>query len=288
MRKFRKRGFLLLLFCPIFAGIFSFAPALADESAYFITEVTDEIPTQNYVMATLAETKRQTIGYGSGDNFLAPIQTSDPDAIKIYTAQDLNNVRNSPSGSYVLMNDIDLADYNSGQWEPICNYNITTNYSISFTGTFDGQGHVIENLQISGGDYRYSGLFGYIKNATVKNLGLKDTEMDISSFGSAGALCGYADDSKIDNCYNTGDIISSSSTGGILGHSDGSSISNCYNLGNISTYMVSAGGICSYSVDTEIANCYNMGIITSTNIFSGSCNAGGISGANRDTVRIIV
>jgi hypothetical protein len=36
------------------------------------------------------------------------------DRIKIYTAQDLNDVRNDLDGSYVLMNDIDLSEFNGG------------------------------------------------------------------------------------------------------------------------------------------------------------------------------
>ena len=72
--------------------------------------------------------------------FLATIGPPDPNAIKIYTAQDLDNVRKNLSGSYVLMNDIDLSTFNGGQWVPI-GYELSN----SFIGIFDGQGHVIKN-----------------------------------------------------------------------------------------------------------------------------------------------
>ena len=35
----------------------------------------------------------------------------------IYTAQDLDNIRNNRSGKYILMNDIDLSSW--GEWTPI-------------------------------------------------------------------------------------------------------------------------------------------------------------------------
>ena len=78
-------------------------------------------------------------GYGSNGKFLAPIDPPDPDAIPIYTAQDLDNIRNNLSGSFKLMNDIDLSTFNGGEWVPI-------GYLLNpFTGIFDGQGYLIYN-----------------------------------------------------------------------------------------------------------------------------------------------
>jgi len=53
-------------------------------------------------------------------DFIEPVrhQRTVPDGyVGIYTAQDLDNMRNNLTGKYVLMNDIDLADW--GNWEPI-------------------------------------------------------------------------------------------------------------------------------------------------------------------------
>ena len=79
--------------------------------------------------------------YGSNGKFMAPIEPPDPNAIKIYTAQDLDNVRNNLAGSYVLMNDIDLAGFNGGEWVPVGG-GPTVNDDNHFSGIFDGQGFV--------------------------------------------------------------------------------------------------------------------------------------------------
>ena len=73
----------------------------------------------------------------------------------VYTVEDLYAVRNVRGGNYILMNDIDLTealadggDWNNGYgWTPICN-----DYSIPFTGIFDGNGHTINGMRISGND----------------------------------------------------------------------------------------------------------------------------------------
>ncbi|MDR2713570.1 MAG: S-layer homology domain-containing protein [Clostridiales bacterium] len=235
----------------------------------------------------------QIPGYGSNGNFLAPINAPDPDAVKLYTAQDLNNVRNNLSGSYMLMNNIDLADFNSGQWVPI------GNASASFTGVFDGQGYVIKNMVISNDGYQYTGLFGAIGGeANIKNVGLEDTNIDLwhsSANHYAGGICGYSSSSgSVINCYNTGHISSYSYSrysyaGGICGYSSGSIfISNCYNTGDVATaasnYLESfshAGGICGYSAGSgtvSILNCYNTGNISSS--IGDYSDAGGICGRN--------
>ena len=103
-------------------------------------------------------------GYGSNGKFLAPIGEPNLYATPIYTAQELWNVRYGLSNSYVLMNDIDLVDFNSGDWVPI------GEWQIEFHGAFDGQGHVINNLKITGDEYKDNGLFGYIHGGTVINV----------------------------------------------------------------------------------------------------------------------
>ncbi|MCL1873943.1 MAG: InlB B-repeat-containing protein, partial [Clostridiales bacterium] len=235
-----------------------------------------------------------TLGYGSNGKFLAPIKALDPEAIEIYTAEDLNNIRNGLGDSYVLMNDIDLAAW--GQWAPIGDN--PTNNNSRFTGTFDGQGHLIKNLTVIGDVGGSVGLFGCAYGATIKNVGMEGTEINIFSattYVHAGGICGYEFGSgTISNCYNIGEVAASfsfSSTvtvGGICGYSSGTII-NCYNTGEISSSSSSssssayAGGICGYSSGT-IINCYNTGEISSSSSSSSSAYAGGICGNNYGTI----
>ena len=239
--------------------------------------------------------EEQTPGYGSNGKFLAPIEDPDSNAAEIHTAQQLYDVRNNLSGSFVLMNDIDLSGFNSGQWVPI------GDDVVEFTGTFDGQGYVIKNLTITGGAYNYNGLFGFSSGgAIIKNIGLENLRIEASSPAfTSGGICGFNYYSTIFNCYNTGDISSPygssyaggicgigsgsisycyntgklpafGNTGGISGHSYGS-ISYCYNSGGFSS-SGSTGGICGTGYGF-ISNCYNTGIISSSNHAGGICGS---------------
>ena len=248
----------------------------------------------------MAFAEGQTPGYGSNGKFLAPIEAPNPNAIKIYNAQDLDNIRNNLSGSYVLMNDIDLSGFNDGQWMPIGDYSPTSN---RFTGIFDGQGHVIRSLTITD-NKQYAGLFGYSSGATIINVGLENIHIDISlPSGSvyAGSISGYSSSCSISNCYSTGIILSSSFSshsysGGIYGYGSNVQLSNSYNTGRISTasssstsnWPVYAGGLFGYSsyVGGSSINCYNTGdVFSSSNSDSysggiGAYNPGLISNCN--------
>ncbi|MCL2083543.1 MAG: hypothetical protein FWH04_09985, partial [Oscillospiraceae bacterium] len=239
-------------------------------------------------------------GYGSNGKFLAPIDPPDPDAIKIYTEQDLWDIRDNldSSGtkivSYVLMNDLDLSLINDGEWIPISGW---------FRGVFDGQGFVIRNLKISSNNRMYVGLFERTGSAIVKNIGLENTYININRIGATyvGGLIANHSRTNVSNCYNSGDIAvssgSSARAGGLLSASGGSVgsspdyIRDCYNTGNVSATgsSASAGGISSNNMDSplEISNCYNTGNITATatSAYDFRANAGGILG-QRDANRV--
>ncbi len=93
-----------------------------------------------------------------------------------------------------------------------------------FWGVFDGNGHVISNLTVSG--HEYLGLIGQLElGADVHNLGV----MDVNVTGSGdyiGALAGCNLDGSIRNCYSTGSVTGKESVGGLLG-------SNYYYWGRI-------------------------------------------------------
>jgi len=212
----------------------------------------------------------------------------------IRTAQDLANIKNNLSGNYIMMSNVDLSKL--GNWTPIG----TGTGKDSFSGTFDGNGYVISNLSIIG-DFQYAGLFGYTDAATIKNVGLEKTNIDITaetsypySISVGGVCAAFYKNGKsgaISNCYNNG-IIAISSTisstscciGGICGSNDsfnnGSfTISNCFNSSTVSALSTSdsgtgnAGGICGVGDgNITISNCINTGKI------SASTNAGGIFG----------
>ena len=246
------------------------------------------------VAGTATEQSPEAMGHGSNGKFIAAVAAPDPSATPIYTAQDLWNVRNNLSGSYVLKNDIDLSAMNGGEWEPI-----GTSRSAAFTGTFDGQGYVIRNLKITS-ERTYVGLFGYVNDAIIMNVGLENTSLDVNSAHEiyAGGICGFASSVSMTNCYNAGKVAMTSasnyvsSAGGILGFASlangAMAISDCYNLGAItvsSLSSASAGGIIGYvSTSTEpsssfslsVRGCYNAGDVSTAS--SATSSSGGIIG----------
>jgi len=186
-----------------------------------------------------------TFDKNGGDTEASPaikaIASSNLNAAKIYTPQDLWNVRNNLNGSYVLMNDLDLSSFNGGEWVPIGDYSIYSN-DTQFTGVFDGNGYVISNLKITG-NYNSAGLFGAVLEGELLNINLRDTFIDAFSSlyeACAGGVCGRSSNSIITNCSNTGSLFvslpnsnASSFAGGICGYSYYSTIDRCCNTANV-------------------------------------------------------
>ncbi|TDK64145.1 hypothetical protein E2K98_04590 [Bacillus salipaludis] len=214
--------------------------------------------------------------------------------IGIYSAEDLDQVRNNLSGRYILMEDIDLTDataeggpfYNNGSgWQPIADA------SAPFAGILDGNGHKIIGLKMSikSDQLSYAGLFGYAKNASISNLRLENDSIyaENTSLNSstsdvyAGGIVGYGYNVTITNTYNTGNITAVSMFNGYAGGISGyltssynlfSTVSNCYNTGLI-TAKTAAGGIAGKVYRTNFSDVYNKADLTTT----GSGYTGGIA-----------
>ena len=135
-----------------------------------------------------------------------PVMAADM-PVEIRTAEDLAAIAQNPGGSYILMNDLDMAGI---AWK-----------GLDFAGTFDGNGHIIANLSptVPGNtlepsydgnskpyDTTYYGLFATLKGAQVRNLQLLNVravvESDVPVF--LAGLAGYSLDSTITGCTVTG------------------------------------------------------------------------------------
>lgn len=223
----------------------------------------------------------------SNNKFLTSINTPDPDAIPISTAAELNSIRNNLSGSYILTNDIDLSEFNGGEWIPIGDYD---NSEHAFQGTFDGQGHVIYNLKITQPSnmmsMSYNGLFGaVILGGKIKNVGLENINIDIKQdLGFPiyiGSICAVmSNKEEITNCYTTGTISVSTMRNHIVGgiSGNGGTINDSFNMCNIST-TYGAGGIS--GTGGFIKNCYNTGDISSS---ANEAVIGGINVSGKTSV----
>ena len=150
---------------------------------------------------------------------------------------------------------------------------IGINKTYSFSGVFLGNGFEINNIYEN--SETVAGLFGYIENATISDLGISGNL--ISKKGSAGGIVAvnyaYYGTVDIKNCYNKCNITAEhvseyEGVGGIVGGGNSTSsnlnIINCYNEGKISLNQVSsynpavgAGGIVGSFRSRNILNIYN-------------------------------
>ncbi|NLW78384.1 MAG: hypothetical protein GXY32_03095 [Ruminococcaceae bacterium] len=223
-----------------------------------------------------------------GGPFLGQVGAVASDSKPISSQAELAKIGADPawplSGKYHLTANVDLA---GAAWVPIGSGTASNNW---FTGTFDGQGFVIRHLTITG-DHQYAGLFGGARQATIKNVGLENTNINTTGGGTvfAGGICGTLDKGSIENCYSTGSVSATSlagalAVGGICGNAYGA-INNCYNTGAVTAggsnanIMVYAGGICGQAYGFAIATCYNTGAVSA----QGQSAIGGICGS-ADTI----
>ncbi|MGN0222071.1 MAG: GLUG motif-containing protein [Prevotella sp.] len=178
--------------------------------------------------------------------------------------------------------------YEVKSWTPIGPY----------TGTFDGNGKTVSGLYFNNTSTDYVGLFGYVQNGTIKNVGVVDSYFKGDNY--VGGVCGYnyafSDGvtltATITNCYNTGSVSGSAEVGGVCGNNTADSfcgtseatITNCYNTGSVSGSGFRVGGVCGHNYahtivggtsTSTITNCYNTGSVSGT-----SSNIGGVCGEN--------
>lgn len=238
---------------------------------------------------------------------MLPVTTWAIGSHDIYSAEDLYTIRSYLSGTYRLMSDIDLSDYGAGYdggagWEPV------GTQEDPFTGTFDGNGHIITGLYINRPAADNVGLFGYTgAGADIKNVTLQN--VDITGHGNVGGLVGYNNTGSIMDTsttgslsggdytvgglvgWNKGTIDSSSSTidvtgdgviGGLVGRNDGQ-ITESYAEGAVISNNDNAGGLVGYNNGGVIERCYATGIVTGEHydsfggLVGGNSNGGSIT-----------
>ena len=226
---------------------------------------------------------------------------TEEDPYVITTAKEFNAIRNLSSVNFPnyfkLANDIDLSDY-ADTWMPI---GIDRNHR--FGGIIDGNGKTIRGLKVDQA-MDYAGLFGYVRNTTIKDLTVEVVK--VSGKSNIGALAGYANESTIIGCgvravsndslvegtgvavggligvalyttiadsYTDITVKGVKELGGLVGSFSGrtsSYVENCYANGNVistntdSSKHIHTGGLIGNAQKTKIRNCFATGDITAT------------------------
>lgn len=195
----------------------------------------------------------------------------------ISTPDQLNAIRQGLDKHYKLANDIDLSAW--GDWMPI-GAEAQDRYGdpVPFTGSFDGVGHAVSGMTITGSvtDYRSGeiaeqqsptsfGLFACVRGREetiapgdayadadlngVHDLGIVNCKIDLDTdqilgVSYVGAIAGEAENTRIVNCWSFGGTVRTTTdcyTGGLVGRADHSSIRECWNDASVSTAADGAG-----------------------------------------------
>src|SRR5574344_1139785 len=176
-----------------------------------------------------------------------------------------------------LMNNIDLSSVCSataGNWTPIGN-----SYTISYSGTFDGNGKAISNLYIANATTDNQGLFGYARNNVIKNLSVSGNITSTAT--NVGLLTGYSNSGQIIHCISSGSASGSMYVGGIAGSNEyGGSITQCVNKAELSSTSGIIGGITANCNGSSVTDCLNEGTVKAGN--NGYKNTAGIVGSAID------
>ncbi len=159
----------------------------------------------------------------------------------------------------------------SAGWEPLGD----DTFDGRFAATFDGNGRLLANLFVSGGDH--AGLFGAVgSSGVVRRVSLAD--VDVTGASYVGAVVGrIRQGGALYSSYAAGRVSGDDNVGGLVGRNDGD-VAGCY-----ATTLVSGdgriGGLAGRNgIFGTIAAAYSAGRV------SGNSRVGGLVGDNDGTV----
>ena len=228
----------------------------------------------------------------------------------IATAEDLANFRDDVNnGKATNKNAIQIADINLQDLASSSNSSHTTDandwFPIGiaekpFSGTYNGNGHTISNLNLGGARYRTTaGLFGG-SNGTLIGIHLRAVNITpLAILQYTGALVGYASGGNIAACSASGSINKVScynvindgkvyATGGLIGSAANTTISFCRSDVNIGE-----NGIITDRASTAPYLCYVGGFIGKISVCnilscrsSGYIKLGTFNAPNQHIIRV--
>lgn len=247
------------------------------------------------------------------------------DPYLVSTPDQLNAVRQGLDQHYRLANDIDLSAW--GNWLPIGGEALNRyGEAAPFTGSFDGAGHVISGMTITGkrSDYQgeerdpgkeacYFGLFGCVRGREediapgdayedttlggVFDLGMVDYTIDMDSsdvingmnIPKIGPVAGVTRNARIVGCWSDRGTARASDegyVGGIVGCPTNTAIRACWNTSALTGSLV--GGIAGMAYKTWISHCFNTGSLKGERVYGIAYGSAGIfSDDEKKTVDLI-
>jgi len=136
--------------------------------------------------------------------------------IDLINLSEITKSRNFRNYFLRLENDI---NFNNGTTDSSSYFSPIGNYSngMPFSGNFNGNMYAIANYRFNDSDSNNVGIFGYIKNAKIKQLGISN--IYINANDNVGGLIAISDaDNRIDSCFVYGFIKGKNNVGGLIGY----------------------------------------------------------------------
>ena len=225
------------------------------------------------------------------------------DPYQIEDITDLQNMRNALSSHYILINDIDASI--TSTWNSGAGFIPVGTAGEKFTGTFNGNHHIITDIYIYRPTTDNVALFGYTESATIQNVALINvtvtgrnhvgalvgnagtgTSIAVSGSGAPHALFGNnatitgagdgdigglvgTNAGTIDSCYSTCDVSGVYAVGGLVGYNAGT-VNECYAAGDVDGEAGYTGGLIGYNTGTVTASYYDGGTTGQTDTGKGT------------------
>lgn len=222
---------------------------------------------------------------GSAETTIGILNPPEREPTPIYTFEDFDGMRRNLSGSYRLMNDLDLSSIEN--WTPIG----TEQYP--WEGFFDGGGFAVRGFSITKTELEKNengvSFFGATQNAVIRNLRIIEPKIRILNSDprktlAAAIVVRAASDTLIENIGVFGGEITSVNAGasGIIAGMNRSVLSNLFNSATVTTdwdqpVLYNTAGILGIGVG-YIRNCANEGAVYGRHL------TGGITGLANATI----
>ena len=202
--------------------------------------------------------------------------------LEIHTWYDLDAIRDDPTGSYVLVNDLDSTTAGYDELAgPAANEGEGWLGIWYFVGTFDGQGYEIRDLFIGRPADTFVGLFSYVGGTgVVKNIGVVNA--DVSGSYQVGALVGQNKGTLL-SCHSSGSVVGGQWVGGLVGVNSGwedtpdpvaGTVTDCYSDASVTATKSGIGGLVGNNDAGTLIRSHSTGSVT------GYAWVGGLAGVN--------
>ena len=125
--------------------------------------------------------------------------------------------------------------------------------------------------KVTGTDYWIGGVCGYNENSILQesyNTG------EVSGNTYVGGVCGRNSSGTVKRCYNTVEVSGESNVGGVCGWNDRGTVQESYNIGKVSGDYNFVGGVCGQNSNGTVKGCYNIGEVTGKSQFGSVCGGG--------------